>query len=388
MNFYKIIGNDRYKYGHNKVYADDENFYIRSPKRDVYLIINKDKSVLDFIEKCIAKYGALHSTNNSHGFEMCKEHNGQRSRVYISKCLIEYYTGKKLKGKYKLRYIDGNPLNCKPENIIVIRGKELIMESSSVSITFDKDYIYIKEKKTGLVFVTNYEPELLYLIASPRISWNLQNSRDYAGGKDYNRLIAELFYNGKKSKHIYPSLSRLVFGYYYYGVRRNNMITALRSMDKDLAQKGLIIEHLIADELNNTKANLSAMSTITNSKKKVIDRKIIPPYYLVMAYRDGIYKAVYCIKSGLTFVNPVMTFTTPESLLNGLKSIASSDVLCRYKNALEWRTLSNMPKYNLLKSYILQKIMYDNFENPNLDILLASYIDIFYDYEGEANWEE
>ena len=377
LNYVKTIGNPKYKYGHNKVYSDNENYYIKAPKKDIYLIIDKDNDVLNYLEKCITKYGNMHSTNGTHGFELCKEHNGQRKRVYVSQLLIAYYQKKRYKQSQRLLYKDSNPLNCKRNNLFLWYDN-LKLESKSVTITFDDDYIYIKEKRTGLVFVTDYEYELLRLLANPRVSFSLTNNKGYKGGKDYNRLNASIFFGNKRSKSVYTSLSQLVYGYYYYGVRRSNIITAIQKMQKDLQANHLVIEHLIADELNNTKANLSAMNNITNSKKRVIDRKIQPPYYLIMAYKDGIYKAVYCFGFGTVFVMPVLTYTNAESLLNGIKKLVSSPLFNDFKSALEWHTASDIRRYNLPDNYRAQKVLYDNFDNPYVDMRVAEYIKAFY----------
>ena len=377
MNYIKTIGNPKYKYGHNKVYADDDNYYIKAPKKDIYLIIDRDNNTLNYLEKCITKYGNMHSTNSTHGFELSKEHNGQRKRVYVSQLLIAYYQKKRYKQSLRLVYRDSNPLNCKRDNLF-LWNDNLKLESKSVTISFDDDYIYIKEKRTELVFVTDYEHELLRLLANPRLSYSLTNNKDCRGGKDYNRLNVNVFFGNKRSKSVYTSLSQLVFGYYYYGVRRSNIITAIQKMQKDLQGKHLVIEHLIADELNNTKANLSAMNNITNSKKKVIDRKIQPPYYLIMAYKDGVYKAVYCFGYGTIFVMPVLSYTNAESLLNGVKELVSSPLFDEYKSALEWRTASDIKRYNLPDNYRVQKVLYDNFDNPYVDMRVAEYIKAFY----------
>lgn len=369
--YVKTIGDNKSKSAINKVFEDEYNYYIKSPKKDVYLIIDKDDSVLEYIEKCIQEYGSLHS--NTYTFEFYRK---GRKNIYVSHLLLCYYQNKEYKGLIRVHYKDGNAFNCKRDNLYNQTVSDLLkLESRSVSITHNSEYIYLTERKTGLKFITYYERELLELLASPRISWTLSNTKNKKGGKDYNRLVARVTYRGKVCNGCYTSLAELVWGYYNYGIRNYNLTTALRKTKKELRQKGLVVDHLISDELNNTKANLSAIDESENSRKQSIDRKVQPPYYLIMVYKDGVYKAVYCFGY---YVYPIITANDLESLLEQVKSILSKDVFGEYESALQWRKSSGINKYNLPDNYKVQKFMFDNFDNELLDVMVGEYIQTFY----------
>lgn len=269
--------------------------------------------------------------------------------------------------------MDKNPYNCKKDNLYCQNGK-VKMISRSVVITHDDKFIYIKARKTGVHFVTNYERDLLMLIASPRISWTLRNDKERTG-KDYNILSARITYRNKVCMNCFSSLPEIVYGYYHFNLRANNITTTIRKMKKELRSGKLVVEHLIADELNNTEANLSLVNEITNSKKKVIDGKIQPPYYLIMAYKSGGYKAVFCYgDSEMMYVYPVITASNMETLLDTLKGLLSKEVLGEYKSAFQWHKDSMIKKYYLPKSYEVQRYLYDNFDNELSDVRVAEYI--------------
>lgn len=276
----------------------------------------------------------------------------------------------------RLFYKDGNPLNCRKDNLINQYGK-MKLSSRSVVIEYDDTYIFITDKKTGKRFITYYEKELLYLLSSPRISWTLGSINK--GKNVYYRLNARVTYQRKVCKGCYTCLSELVYGYYYFNVRANNIATALRKMKKELRSKDLVVEHLIADELNNTKANLSLVSVGANSEKHIIDNKIQHPYYLIMGYKNGVYKAVYGVNLGLTFIAPIITAASMESLLQELKEILSRDVFGIYMNPLKFsKEQGQRQKFILQDNYKIQKYMYDNFDDDNLDLKIGEYIDTVY----------
>ncbi len=276
----------------------------------------------------------------------------------------------------RLFYTDGNPLNCRKDNLSNQYGK-MKLNSRSVIIEYDDTYIFITDKKTGKTFVTYYEEELLYLLASPRISWSLGSADK--GRSTYYRLIAKVTYQRKVCYGCYSSLSELVYGYYHFNVRANNLTTTLRKMKKELRSRGLVVEHLIADEFNNTKANLSLVSVGVNSEKHIIDNKIQEPYYLIMAYKNGIYKAIYGISLGMFFVAPIVTATSMDSLLKDLKKILSRDVFDIYMNPLKYSKEQIQRKKLILQdNYKIQKYMYDNFEDDYLDLKIGEYIDAVY----------
>lgn len=376
MNYIKTIGQSNYTKG-NDIYADNDNYYIKAPKSEAYLIIDKDDRTLKYIEQCVSQYGNIQQVNKSHSFEMSKSVNGNKVRAYVSHLLIAYYENREYRGNESVGFRDNNNLNCKRDNLINRRNRSRA-ESRSVKITHDNEYIYIKVKKNGLVFITDYEQELFNLLISKRISWSYNNSKGYKGGKDYSRLTAEVFHNGKKCRGIYTSLPRLVYGYYNYDIKRSNLASAIRKMDKDLKNKELIVEHLIADETNCTKANLSLTDSITNTNKRAIDRKIIPPYYLVMAYKGGKYKAVLCFSCNATFVYGIKTCDSLCELVKEVFGVLECSLLPEYKSVLKWRTEANIRKYNLPYAYKLQKVLYDEFDNPLVDIHIGEYINVFY----------
>ena len=53
-------------------------------------------------------------------------------------------------------------------------------------------------------------------------------------------------------------------------------------------------------------------------------------------------------------------------------------LLPEYKSVLKWRTEANIRKYNLPYAYKLQKVLYDEFDNPVVDIHIGEYINVFY----------
>lgn len=360
------------------MYAEGNYYYIKAPKKDVYMMIDRDENILNFLEKCISEYGCLHSTNDSHSFEMCREHKGQRNRVYVTQLLMSYYRNRALNKSERIIHKDGNYLNCTRDNLMSCDDK-LRLDRRSIIITTDDNYIYITHKPTGIKFVTTYEPELLRLIGSKRICWSLQNGKTSKGGKEYYRLKGEVFFRNKKCKLTSTSLSELVLGYYEFGVTINNLTTALRRMKKKLRSGGFVVEHLIADEMNNTKPNLSLSTEVTNAKKKVIDRKIQPPYYLIMAYKNGVYKAVYAFgDKGMLFVSPTIEEKSLEGLLDRLKGILNERIFMEYKSAIQWHKDSGLKKYNLPESFKIQSYMYDNFDNEYLDIMIGEYLQAYY----------
>lgn len=293
--------------------------------------------------------------------------------MYITQLLYSFYNNKKYKASERILHIDRNFLNCKRANLVSCDDK-IRCNRQSISIECDSNYIFITHKPTGLKFITNYEPELFMLISSKRISWSLQNDSGRKGGKNYNRLRGEIFYNSKRSKISPTSLSELVFGYYNYNVRANNLVMSIRKMKKELRSKKYVVEHLIADELNNTKANLSLVQEATNSKKKVIDGKIQPPHYLIMAHKDNLYRAVYCFGgSGALFVYPTITSNSLDELINKLREVLSTKTF-EYKSALEWHGESGLKKYNVADNYKIQSVLYDNFDSPLSDIKVGQMI--------------
>ena len=148
-------------------------------------------------------------------------------------------------------------------------------------------------------------------------------------------------------------------------------------MNNDMNKRGLVVDHLIADEMNNTIANLSAMDATLNSKKKFVDRKILPPYYIIMAHKAGVYKAIYCfrLRHGTTFVNRALSFPGDTELIDGLKQIADGKVFGQFDSPRKHYKESDVTRYNLPEAYKLQKILYDNFDDDLIDIRIAEHID-------------
>ena len=366
ITFIKELNN-----GKNWVFADDKNYYITTQKTEKYLTIDKDENTLNYIEMCIAKYGSLVDTSTTFGFS-CQG----RTDIRIAHLLIAYYEGVKYKKKTRVFYKDGNAYNCKRDNISRQNGK-LKTYSRSVDITHDDDYIYLTSRKHGKVYVTYYEEDLFALLASSRISWTVRAMDK--GNSIYYRLCAKITYHNKVCSDCYSSISEIVLGYYYYGVRANNLVSSLRKMKKEIRQQGIISEHLIADECNNTRANLSLVREKSNLHKRLIDGKVQPPYFLVMAYKDGVYKAVYALDCGIIFVEPVIEATDINVLVDKLIERMSSKVFGNCRSTFEWHKDRGGTKFNLLDNYKIQKYMYDNFDSKVLDQLVGQYIDVNYE---------
>lgn len=368
MNYIKSIGS-------NKVFEGKDCYHIQAPKKEIFVSVDKDNKLLDYIEKYIKKCGNLNYVSKRYPFEFQKGYKG--TKLYISKLIYCYYHRIKLTEMNRLHIVfkDGNQFNCKNTNMIDTRKN-----NRNMTITHDSDYIYIEHINKGLLFVTNFEPDLYKLITSTRLAWSVRDlNRSNSGNDDY-RLVAQLYYHNKKCSR-YPqtvTISKLVYGYYYYGIRLSNLSTRLREMNKYLNDNGLFIDHLISNGANNTVANLSAIDRGLNSTKQFIDKQIIPPYYLIMAHKDNVYKAVFCFIVGMVFVLPVITCNSMQELLQELKIVATSNPFNEYKSALEWRTEGDIKSYNLPDSYKVQRVLYDNFDNPLVDMKVAQYIDVYY----------
>ena len=101
MNYIKTIGQSNYTKG-NDIYADNDNYYIKAPKSEAYLIIDKDDRTLKYIEQCVSQYGNIQQVNKSHSFEMSKSVNGNKVRAYVSHLLIAYYENREYRGNESL----------------------------------------------------------------------------------------------------------------------------------------------------------------------------------------------------------------------------------------------------------------------------------------------
>lgn len=73
--------------------------------------------------------------------------------------LFCYYQNEKYKDGMRLFYKDGNPLNCREDNLINQYGK-MKLSSRSVMIEYDDTYIFITDKKQvkdlSLIMRKNY----------------------------------------------------------------------------------------------------------------------------------------------------------------------------------------------------------------------------------------
>ena len=243
------------------------------------------------------------------------------------------------------------------------------MRENRKGVVFSKDneYIYVT-CKAGLTFVTNYEKKLYRLLTSRRLSYWFELDKN-----NFVRLRVRVRHGGKDSKRIKAlEIHHLIFGYFNYGVRAKKLVSSLELMQNDLEQKGLGIDHLNCDRLNNTIANLSATPKNINSRKHKIDRKAQAPYKLVMAHKGDRFKAVLFRLGGGLDISSVITENSLESLITSVRQYMQAEPYNTFESVLENydrnKQVSEVERTNDIE---LQQILYDNFDDELVGFKIA-----------------
>lgn len=363
----------KFNIGNNKIFEADNFYYIKAPKSERYVRIDRDNNLLDYIKEFIKNYGSLHYVSERYPFRFSKGFNGEH--LYISKLIYCYYNNIDLDERKNLHiaFIDGDQYNCSVSNMIDTKKN-----SRHITTFHDDSFIYLiyKRKNVNIKYITDYTPSLFSLITNPCFYWTIRDfNKSKSGNSDY-RLEADLYYNNKRCQASNKiSLARVVYGYYYFGLRDTNIQCVVEKMNDELNRRNLFIDHLISDGTNNTIANLSAIDRGLNSSKQFIDKKIIPPYYLTMACKNGIYKAILNVfVRGMTGTSNIVTSDNMDEFLDKMKELLNIHPLHHYQSPRQWRKDSGAERYVMQDNYKIQKILYDNFDDKDVNIKIGRYI--------------
>ena len=246
-------------------------------------------------------------------------------------------------------------------------NKRMREHRKGLTFSYDDKYIYAV-CQGGLTFTANYEKELRRLLTSRRLSYWFELDKN-----NFARLRVRVKHGGRDSKRIKSlEIHHIIFGYFTYGVRAKNLISSLERMQGDLEQKGLSIDHLNCDRLNNTLPNLSATSKNINSQKHKIDRKAQAPYKLIMARKGDRFKAVLFRLDGGLDISPVITENSLESLVGSVRQYMQESPYNTFESVLENydrnKQASEIERVNDIE---LQQIVYDNFVDELVGFKIA-----------------
>lgn len=247
------------------------------------------------------------------------------------------------------------------------RNKPIREHRIGLEITQEDNYICLRTKK-GYVFKTYYEKELFELLATNRVGWDCNVN-------SVVRLQYEVSYRHKTCEGVMrKDLAWLIWGYYHYGVRKNNLCTTLKNMQREL--NGACIDHIDNDRTNNCISNLTVTSRATNTHKgQTFDNLTQEPYKLIMANKDNKFKAcLFWLASGFVFVNPIIIANSLESLLTTVKLYMKARPFNSYGSVIDnfdrdkAKRISETERANDIE---LQRILFDNFDNSLVGFKIA-----------------
>lgn len=253
----------------------------KEPEPDIW--IDRNERVL---EALIKKLETCYIDRNKNNFRLVSKDG--KFRISFRIWLWEQYHGKKVSKHAKIDVADGDIHNLMSYNLASTRDDCPNNDVRAIYRYGDGDYLHMNFKKyIDGVFILDYDPELYDVLCDRRLRWTYNTKKGIAQ--------AEYIYYSDTTKRSMKNItiSQIVIGFYYYGLRKKNILDVLRKMRKSFNSKKLVVDHLDSDKKNNCKYNLSVMPSKLNSSKSDITFNILTPYYLFAAY-DGCKYKVHC----------------------------------------------------------------------------------------------
>lgn len=248
----------------NAIYSDGVYYYLLHFKTGKVWRFDKDKSVLTGLTDYLNKNGSIDSRGRN-----------QKCDAQISQILWKLYYPYADKRDGRVLFADGNSQNLSSANLY-IRG-DYITRNQNRQIYHNQNRIFIKCSSNNACFFTDYEPELFDLLCCTDFcSWYIKDSQSKVG----YRLLASY---GK----LHVSLTEIVYGYFFFGLRADNISKVIPKMKKQLAPKGVEIDHLRNNPQNNTIHNLVLMPQKLNAKKRDLVARINAPFWFIPVQKDG-----------------------------------------------------------------------------------------------------